>query len=96
MKIKCEYCDGMINAEKDGKCPNCGASYLNNKEFLKHLEEEDQKRRQAQEFTNEIREKVMNQFKVNEKVSKVIFIIASIIILAVFILMISQIISIEF
>ena len=35
MKFFCEYCGNRIDAEKDAKCPNCGASYKKNKEFIK-------------------------------------------------------------
>lgn len=34
MKFFCEYCGNRIDAEKDSKCPNCGASYKKNKKFI--------------------------------------------------------------
>lgn len=88
MKIKCEYCDSIIDMETDKKCPNCNASYASNKEYVKKLKEEQAK---MEEFVNQVKNRVISQFKVNQKVSKVIFIIATIIILITFILIISQI-----
>ena len=37
MKFFCEYCGNRIDAEKNHKCPHCGASYKKNKQFLKDL-----------------------------------------------------------
>ena len=39
MKFFCEYCGCRIDAERDIKCPNCGASYEKNATFIR-LEEE--------------------------------------------------------
>lgn len=46
MKFFCEYCGNRIDADKDPKCPNCGASYKKNKKFI---ELETEKKNQAQE-----------------------------------------------
>lgn len=42
MRITCEHCGTGINTDKDKRCPNCGASYANNKEYR---EERDTKRK---------------------------------------------------
>ena len=39
MKIICEYCKNSIDTSKDNKCPNCLASYSDNKMFKEGLEE---------------------------------------------------------
>ena len=52
MKFHCEYCKELIDSEKDKKCPNCGASYKNNKEYEKLLEE---KKEQQKEFNNHVK-----------------------------------------
>lgn len=56
MKFFCEYCGNRIDAEKDHKCPNCGATYKKNKEFIK-LQEEKKKNL---EINNEYKHKVIN------------------------------------
>ena len=41
MKFHCEYCRELVDAEKDKKCPSCGATYKENKEYKKLLEEQE-------------------------------------------------------
>lgn len=91
MKIKCEYCDSIIDMETDKKCPNCHASYASNKEYKEYVKKLKEEQAKMEEFVNQVKDRVISQFKVNQKVSKVIFIIATIIILITFILIISQI-----
>lgn len=91
MKIKCEYCDSIIDMETDKKCPNCNASYASNKEYKEYVKKLKEEQAKMEEFVNQVKDRVISQFKVNQKVSKVIFIIATIIILITFILIISQI-----
>ena len=43
MRITCEHCGTGINTDKDKRCPNCGASYSNNKEYKKYKEIEDKR-----------------------------------------------------
>lgn len=88
MKINCEYCDSIIDTEVDKKCPNCNASYAKNKEYIKKEKEEAAR---MEEFTNQVKERVISQFKVNQKVSKVIFVVATIIAISIFIAMIYSI-----
>lgn len=45
MKFFCEYCGYHIDANKDAKCPNCGAAYNRNKTYLK-LEKESKENQQ--------------------------------------------------
>ena len=56
MKFFCEYCGNRIDALKDNKCPNCGASYKKNKTFIK-LEEELKKQN---DLNNENKQKLFN------------------------------------
>lgn len=91
MKIKCEYCDSIIDMETDKKCSNCNASYASNKEYKEYVKKLKEEQAKMEEFVNQVKDRVISQFKVNQKVSKVIFIIATIIILITFILIISQI-----
>lgn len=60
MKFHCEYCRELIDTEKDKKCPSCGATYKENKEYQKMLDEQAQQKelaKQQQEF-------VHKQFKI--------------------------------
>ena len=92
MKINCEYCDSIIDTEVDKKCPNCNASYAKNKEYKEYIKKEKEEEARMEEFTNQVKERVINQFKVNQKVSKVIFIVSAIIAISIFIAMIYSII----
>ena len=56
MKFFCEYCGNRIDASKDTKCPNCGATYKKNKTFIK-LEEEMKKQN---DLNNENKQKLFN------------------------------------
>lgn len=49
MKFYCEYCRSQIDAEKDKKCPSCKASYKDNKEYKKILEEKEKQNEQIKE-----------------------------------------------
>ena len=71
MKFFCEYCGNRIDAEIDRKCPNCGASYRNNKNFIKIQEEKNKQ----QEINTEFKNEVMNHTLGVMKVSKLFFII---------------------
>ena len=92
MKINCEYCDSIIDTEVDKKCPNCNASYAKNKEYMEYIKKEKEEAARMEEFTNQVKERVISQFKVNQKVSKVVFIVSAIIAISIFIAMIYSII----
>ena len=49
MKFYCEYCRSQIDAEKDKKCPSCKASYKDNKEYKKLLEEQEKQKKFIQD-----------------------------------------------
>ena len=66
MKFFCEYCGNRIDAEKDHKCPYCGASYKKNKSFAK-LEQE---RNKQTEINNEYKQKIFNHVFSTMKFSK--------------------------
>ena len=51
MKFFCEYCGNRIDAEKDAKCTNCGASYKKNQSFIKLEAEKKQQMQTNQENT---------------------------------------------
>ena len=87
MKFFCEYCGNRIDATKDNKCPNCGASYKKNKSFLK-LEEEKKKQLETnQENAQKIFDHVFSVFKFSRwfmLIPVVIFIVVFIAIISTF------------
>ena len=89
MKFFCEYCGNRIDAEKDHKCPNCGASYKKNEKFLK-LEEERKKEQQA---NNEYKHKVLNHVLGTIKFSRFFMVIPLLFFIIVFTMIIIGIIS---
>ena len=79
MKFFCEYCGNRIDAEIDRKCPNCGASYKKNKNFIKIQEEKNKQHEINTEFKNNI----MNHAVGIMKISKIMSIMPIIIFLVV-------------
>jgi len=71
MKFFCEYCGNRIDAQKDNKCPHCGASYKKNKSFIKLQEEQNAQNEINEDFKN----KVMNHTLGAMKFSRIFFII---------------------
>ena len=63
MKFFCEYCGNRIDAEKDSKCPNCGASYKKNKSFIKLEEEKKEQIQTNQEYVEKVFKHVFGIFK---------------------------------
>ena len=72
MKFFCEYCGCRINAEKDNKCPNCGASYKKNKTFI----ELEQKIKENKELNKQVKEE---NYKKNKKKATAITLVVLII-----------------
>ena len=59
MKFHCEYCRELIDADKDKKCPSCGATYKDNKEYKKLLEEKEQQKEQIKKQQEFVQKQVM-------------------------------------
>lgn len=91
MKFFCEYCGNRIDADKDHKCPHCGASYKQNKNFIKLQEE----RKQQQDINTEFKNKVMNHTLGVMKVSKFFFLIPVVVFLVIFSIIIFSFININ-
>jgi hypothetical protein len=91
MKFFCEYCGNRIDAEKDHKCPNCGASYRKNPKFLK-LEEE---RKKEQQVNNEYKHKVINHVLGTMKFSRFFMIIPILAFIIIFTIVILGILSVD-
>lgn len=91
MKFFCEYCGNRIDAEKDHKCPHCGASYKQNEKFIK-LEEE---RKREQQVNNEYKHKIINHVLGTVKFSRFFMIIPILIFVIVLTIIITGIIRID-
>ena len=91
MKFFCEYCGNRIDAEKDHKCPNCGATYKKNKEFIKQQEE----KKKNLEMNNEYKHKIINHVLGTMKFSRFFMLIPIIVFVLVFAIIITGIISVE-
>lgn len=65
MKFFCEYCGNRIDAEKDAKCPNCGASYKKNQSFIKLEAEKKHQMQTNQENAQKIFNHVFGVFKIS-------------------------------
>ena len=86
MKFFCEYCGNRIDAEKDHKCPHCGASYKKNQTFEKLEEEKKQRQKEVAEFGEKIVKHVFDIFAF----SKYIILIPTVIFAIVFVLMVAS------
>lgn len=63
MKFFCEYCGNRIDAEKDRKCPNCGASYKKNKSFIKLQQERIEEDKKNKEFKQQVMDHTLGAMK---------------------------------
>lgn len=86
MKFFCEYCGNRIDAEKDAKCPNCGASYKKNQSFIKLEAEKKQQMQTNQENAQKIFNHVFRVFKISRIMFFIPIVVFIIIIVAAIIL----------
>ena len=103
MKIICEHCGTNIDLDKDKVCPNCKASYSKNKdykEYKERLNKEKDTDIRSKELDNELKEKTkdimdtgLKTFKTTFTISKVMFIIVGIMILAIMTVVIINVIN---
>ena len=77
----CEYCGNRIDAEKDPKCPNCGASYKKNQSFIKLEAEKKMQMQTNQENVQKVFNHVFGAFKI----SRIMFLIPILIFVVVFV-----------
>lgn len=103
MKIICEHCGTNIDLDKDKVCPNCKAPYSKNKdykEYKERLNKEKDTDIRSKELDNELKEKTkdimdtgLKTFKTTFTISKVMFIIVGIMILAIMTVVIINVIN---
>lgn len=92
MKFFCEYCGNRIDAHVDNKCPNCGASYKKNKEFIKLHQEKQEQEQMNKEIKKEIFNHTMGVMKFAKvfKILPIIMILISIVSVMMFFLNIND------
>ena len=93
MKFFCEYCGCRIDAEKDTKCPNCGASYKKNDTFIRLEKERQDNINDINRISQKIGQEIVETQKTAKTFGKVIFVVALSIIIIIIITMISGIIG---
>lgn len=77
MKIICEYCKNTIDTDKYSQCPNCMASYADNKEFkerIASLKEKEKIELERKQIQNETAKRLLNHTNTIFKSQKYIFI----------------------
>lgn len=86
MHIFCDYCGCKIDLNKDVKCPNCGATYKNNSEYIKYREDNLKIENQVKEMQSAIINHTLDAFKTSKTVSSVILIVTIILFIVIFII----------
>lgn len=87
MKIICEYCKNTIDTDKERKCPNCMASYADNKEFkerINALKEEERLELERKKIQNETAKRVLETTKNITSIQKYVILIPIIFFLLIF------------
>ena len=54
MKVTCEYCESVVDADKNDTCPNCGAPLADSRKAKEAELREAQKKKEA--YEREVRE----------------------------------------
>ena len=87
MNIICEFCGHSIDVNKEDCCENCGASYVDNKQFIeyKRRERENKRLNEIKEQRNHTR-RPREQIKLDPKLVQVIKTIAIIYALVAYVL----------
>lgn len=88
MKFFCEYCGARIDAQRDDKCPHCGASFNNNKTYKKLEEQKNREEESNAQIKQEIVKHTLSAFKFSRIfffVPIVIFVVVLTIIIVAFV-----------
>ncbi len=52
MKVTCEYCESVVDAEKNGTCPNCGAPLADSRKAKEAELNEERLKKEARSARN--------------------------------------------
>ena len=61
MKVTCEYCESVVDAEKNDTCPNCGAPLADSRKAKEAELREAQKKKEA--YEREVRDYYRRKFR---------------------------------
>lgn len=88
MKFFCEYCGTRIDSNVDNCCPNCKATYKNNKTFIEYVEKEKQREEKIEELSKNIHNRIAKSFNKNRMIITIFIIFVFMIIMFGFISMV--------
>ena len=63
MKVTCEYCDSVVDAENNDTCPNCGAPLANSRKAREAELNEERLKKEAEEHLSQLNEAIPEEKK---------------------------------
>ena len=72
MKVTCEYCESVVDAEKNDPCPNCGAPLADSRKAKEAELREAQKKKEAYEREAREKQRKLEQERIEAERGKMI------------------------
>lgn len=72
MKVTCEYCDSVVDAENNDTCPNCGAPLANSRKAREAELNEERLKKEADEREERKRQQKLEQERIEAERGKMI------------------------
>ncbi len=72
MKVTCEYCDSVVDAENNDTCPNCGAPLANSRKAREAELNEERLKKEAEEREERKRQQKLEQERIEAERGKMI------------------------
>lgn len=72
MKVTCEYCDSVVDAENNDTCPNCGAPLTNSRKVREAELNEERLKKEAEEREERKRQQKLEQERIEAERGKMI------------------------
>lgn len=72
MKVTCEYCESVVDAEKNDTCPNCGAPLADSRKAKEAELREAQKKKEAYEREAREKQRKLEQERIEAERGKMI------------------------
>ena len=72
MKVACEYCDSVVDAENNDACPNCGAPLANSRKAREAELNEERLKKEAEEREERKRQQKLEQERIEAERGKMI------------------------
>lgn len=70
MKVTCEYCDSVVDAENNDTCPNCGAPLANSRKVREAELNEERLKKEAEEREERKRQQKLEQERIEAERGK--------------------------